>query len=145
MAKEAEYYLDILRGGNFDGILLTRINDGSVGRKPCDIIGATDKGRFVGIEVKLINAWEPSMTTLGTKELALFEPHQLAYLREYGMRNALSFGIIIRTPTKNSRVNVDVYVYRFTPEQDGKFIGSLKRSEAAGFIGWRSIVPDLNW
>lgn len=123
---EKELYNGVLTGARRDGILLVRIVDGSVGRKPADFLGINRDGRAVIVEVKKVEKGKQP-TTLPN----LFEVQQIEYLRRYALWGGISFALIYYVPNRT------MMVYDFSKEE---YVGTLKK-EKEGWVGWKECVP----
>lgn len=122
--KETTLYNSIIKGAELEGWLLFKIVDGSVGKKPFDICGLSHDGRAVAIEVKVCR----NLKLPDYLPEHLFKKHQLAWLREYAKRGAISLALIYHCGTMT--------VYDFALQ---KYMGSLEwRPESKSWHGFRS-------
>lgn len=91
---ERELYAPIVSGAQRAGWCLFRINDGSVGRKPCDIVGCDGTGRGVMLEAKVVRGNLPTCIPW-----SLFEKHQKPWLQAFAQRGAIALVALYSTST----------------------------------------------
>lgn len=87
--KEADLYADVVSGMLADGLAAYRIQDGSVGKKPFDVGGATGGGLGIACEIKSPTAAEANFLQWGP-----FERHQVQWLRTYAGLGALALACV---------------------------------------------------
>ena len=102
-SKEHDVYKDIIENALKHGWLLFRIEDGSYGKKPFDITGASPTGKAVGLEVKLVREFPAYHEPLPYKLLA---SHQKEWLQRYHQNGGIA---IFCLATYNGLVNFYLY------------------------------------
>ena len=92
---EAHLYQPIIAGMLADHFAVYKIADGSFGKKPFDIGGMSHNGLPIGCEVKA-----PKVAEAHSLPWALFERHQVAWLRTYAAMGGLSLACVYCRHTK---------------------------------------------
>lgn len=86
--KENELYKAIVDGAKLENIILIKIVDGSVGKKPFDMFGITNKGIAVAVEVKV---WRNTNLPGSWSEVdKLYESQQKPWLMEYASNKGVA-------------------------------------------------------
>lgn len=86
--RENELYGKIIKGAWTDGLRLWRVHDSPIIKSAFDICGITSEGIAVAIEVKVVRTKDG----IGP-HWNLYEPHQRAWLVEYGARGGVAVAL----------------------------------------------------
>lgn len=130
---ETHLYPAILLGAKSEGWILTKIIDGSLGKKPFDMFGIDCNNKPVAIEVKVWRSGKASVIDYPIEKIH-FESQQLTYLRLYARRQATSWALIFE---EDSEI---MYVYDFTKEA---YIGALQYNRDM-WVGWNGLKNGAN-
>jgi hypothetical protein len=128
--RENDLYADIIGGMLREGCRVFRIADGSAGKKPFDVAGVAPGGAGVGVEVKA-----PSRAEAVGLDWALFERHQVQWLRAYAHHGAVSLAAVYDRQARR------LLVWRLTDAGDTCCRppdASLAR-EGGFFVGWAAL------
>lgn len=96
--SERQHYLDLSHGAHLEGWEITRIADGSLGKKPFDFFGVTNTGIAIALEVKEITQGIPPHSL----PMKCFEgrEHQITWLNLYADRGAIALVAVYHKPTR---------------------------------------------
>jgi hypothetical protein len=128
--RENDLYADVIGGLLREGCAVYKIADGSVGKKPFDIGGCSRDGHAIGLEIKA-----PNRAEANGLDWALFEPHQIRWLRAYASFDGVSLAAVY---DKKSHV---MLVWRLSCGDDSckRPPDARLRSTDGFFSGWTAL------
>ena len=126
---EATLYPALEKGAIADGWPLTRISDGSFGKKCGDFVGVAPNGLGVLLEVKVINKLPANSNFFPWQ---VFESHQIQWLKAYEKTGAFALAALFEWQTDTMRV----YRIQLQPPYPHTDLTLGK----GGWVGWSQLL-----
>lgn len=136
---EADHYGPLWQGANSEGWHLFRIADGSVGKKPADIMGCSPNGFGVIVEVK--SGIRRANWRADSPHWPDYAVHQKAWLRLYAEASAISLAAEYDELQREMRIFMITSVDQVHEIVSPTPVYSCILPKIAGiYIGWHQIL-----